>query len=183
MGGRKRWMTGLIVPTFLASMTIAGTMLDMQGVPVGDVEVWGTMNPTQRAVLGALRVHVKTPFGRIPITARATATYDCSATFGGALRYSALVRFLARLKGVDLVSQADGAVELLYPWDCAAPPAEFSGRVVIRDTVLTGFLRLGADSIPLNGRTWTVGDSTYHTYIQAQRLCDPFTVQLNLYER
>lgn len=183
MGGRERWMTGLAVPTLLASMTIAGTVIDMKGVPVGDVEVWGTMNPTSRAVDGALRVHVKTPLGRIPITGHATATYDCSAKFGGALRYSALVRFLARLKNVDLVSQADGAIELLYPWDCAAPPRDFSGRVVIRDTVLTGFLRLGEDSIPLHGRTWAVGDSTYHTYIQAQRLCDPFTVQMNLYER
>ena len=31
------------------------------------------------------------------------------------------------------------------------------------------FLRMGGDSIPLRGDTWNVGDSTYHSYIRAQR--------------
>ena len=49
-------------------------------------------------------------------------------------------------------------------------------------TVLTGFLRLGSDSIPLGGRTWTVGDSSYHSHIQAQRTCEPFIISVKLYE-
>lgn len=179
-----RWAR-LAVPAFPLFLAAAATGIATQGkgVPVGDVEVWGTVDSAHRAVEGALRVHVRTPFGRIPITGHARATYACDASFGGALSYGALVRFFASLRRVDLVSQADGAIHLPYPWECDAPPHTFRGRVDIQDTVLVGFLRLGDDSIPLHGRAWTVGDSTYHTNIEAQRARDPFTVQLNLYER
>ena len=183
MGTSERRVLGLAFPAIVMSLAGVVVATQMKGVPVGDVEVWGTTSPGHREVEGALRVHVRTPFGRIPITGRARATYDCNATFGGALHYGALVRLLAHLQGVDLVSQADGAIELPYAWDCASPPHAFRGRVVIQDSVLSGFLRLGEDSIPLRGRTWTIGDSTYHSLIQAERSCDPFAVRLNLYER
>lgn len=183
MGTSERRVLGMAIPAMLVSLAGVGAATQFKGVSVGDVEVWGTTRPERREVDGALRVHVRTPFGRIPITGHARAAYTCNATFDGTLQYGALVRLFAHIKGVDLVSQADGAIEFPVPWDCESPPREFRGQAVIRDSVLDGFLRLGEDSIPLHGRAWTVGDSTYHSRIQAARACDPFLVRLNLYER
>ncbi|HEX4935642.1 MAG TPA: hypothetical protein VFV33_20820, partial [Gemmatimonadaceae bacterium] len=145
--GRK--IHGIVVALCLAGAAGAGAMWQPRGVPVGDIEVWGTMHPESRTVSGALRVHVKTPIGRIPMTGRARARYRCDATYGGTLEYSTLVRIFAALKGVDLVSEADGVVRLLKEWNCLAPPAAYRGAVQIQDTVLTGFLLLGEDSIRL----------------------------------
>lgn len=180
--GRRR-MVLPAMPVLVASAVATAAVEPGRGVPVGDVEVWGTVDSARREVTGALRVHVRTPFGRIPITGRARATYACDASFGGTLSYGAFVRLLASLRRVDLVSEADGGIEMLHPWECDAPPRAFRGRVEIRDTVLVGFLQLGPDSIPLHGSAWTVGDSTYHTAIEARRTRAPFIVRLNLYER
>jgi hypothetical protein len=181
----RRQDGGVWRPTtvLLALVPLIGAVAVGGGVPVGDVEVWGALRPTQQQVEGALRVHVRTPLGRVPITGRANATYTCNASFIGSLHYGPIVRLLAHFKHVDLVSKAEGAVVLPDEWDCRAAPAGFSGRVTIHDSVLTGFLRLDDDSIPLTGDARTVDDSTYRTIIQAERAVAPFSIRLSLYER
>lgn len=183
MSAHRRRVVGLAVPALLSSMTVAGALTEVRAVPVGDIEVWGALSPEAREVAGAMLVHVKTPIGRIPITGRAHARYDCDATFSGALRYSGLVRLFARLKGVSLVTRAEGAVEHRLSWACATPPDSFRGRVSIRDTILTGFLRIGGDSIPLQGDAWSLGAGAYHARFEAQRDANPFTVRIDVYER
>jgi hypothetical protein len=152
-------------------------------VPVREVELRGHLGDARR-IDAEIRVLLATPFGRIPVTGHVRGAYQCDATFRGDISYGPIIRLIARIRRFDLVSELDGRVNPGEEWRCELMPADsVRGAATIEETRLSGWIRIGEDSIPFNGPSWSVGDSTYHSDLQVRRGARLLDARVNVYER
>jgi hypothetical protein len=157
---------------------------EQKPVPMRDVSLAGVIDPVPRSMAAKVVAAIGTPFGKIPITGHLTIRIDCQGAFAGTISYHPVVRFLARVKRVDLVTELDGALALESPDGCAALAADtVRGTAVVEKTQLRGGLRLAGDSVHFLGPAWTVGDSTYHSIVRVTRATRSLDLRINLYER
>jgi hypothetical protein len=153
-------------------------------VPMREVVLLGIMRPEQREVSAQVIATIGTPIGNIPIRGRILLRVACAGTFRGTITYHPMVRFFARLKGVDLISDVDGAIEPQHVESCATLPADsIRGKALVEKTHLRGALSLAGDSVRFAGPTWMVGDSTYHGLLRVTRGTALMDIHVNLYER
>ena len=109
---------------------------------------------------------------------------ECNGSIRGTISYNPLVRFFARLKRVDLVTDLDGAVVRDSTAACVNLPADsIHGTAMVERTELRGAVRVAGDSVRFIGPTWTVGDSSYHSLLHVTRADSAFDIRINLYER
>ena len=139
-------------------------------VPMREVTLLGVMRPEPREVSAQIIATIGTPIGKIPIRGKLFMRVACAGTFRGTISYHPMVRFFARIKGVDLISDLDGAIAPLQAETCAALTADsIHGKAVVEKTQLRGALSLAGDSVRFSGPTWMVGDSTYHGLLRVTR--------------
>lgn len=146
------------------------------------VTVRGYHSVADRTVDAVITSVVATPFGRIPVHAKVYLDYECTATFRAAVRYHALVRLMAALKGMRLVHSIDGAAEMGPDTTCVALPADsLLGVASVDSLTLTGALQIGADSVRFAGPAWW--DETEDAYHAVLTTADPgcVTVRVNLF--
>ncbi len=153
-------------------------------VPMRDVSLSGVVNPAARSMAARVTAAIGTPFGKVPIHGNLHVRIDCAGAFAGTISYHAVVRFFARLKRVDLVTELDGTIERDQAGDCIVLSADtLRGAAVVEKTELRGGLRLATDSVHFVGPAWTVGDSTYHSLLRVTRSERSLDLRINLYER
>lgn len=153
-------------------------------VPMREVTLLGLMRPEQREVSAQIIATIGTPIGNIPIRGKIFMRVACAGTFRGTISYHPMVRFFARLKGVDLISDVDGAIEPQQVGACATLTADsIRGKAMVEKTQLRGAVRLADDSVRFSGPTWMVGDSTYHGLFRVTRGASMIDIHVNLYER
>jgi hypothetical protein len=157
---------------------------DQKPVPMRDVSLTGVIDPAQRSVAAKVVAAIGTPFGKVPITGHLKIRIDCQGAFAGTISYHPVVRFLARVKRVDLVTELDGSVAHDASESCAPLAADtVRGAAVVEKTQLSGGLRVAGDSVQFVGPAWTVGDSTYHSLLRVTRATRTLDLRVNLYER
>lgn len=170
-------------PALLTVVASAALFLPASPIPLKDVDVRGAVHPVSREVKGIVATAVHIPFGQLRVKGRARASYGCDATFSGTISYGGLVRFFARLKDVSLVTVLDGSIESPEAWSCDVPADSLRGHFSLRDSVLTGHLHFGGDSITMSGPIWTHGDTTFHSILGTTRRGSTYTVRINFYKR
>lgn len=133
-----------------------------------------------------LRAMVGTPIGRVPINGHVHIRYDCEARFTGRITYHPLVRLLAKIKGLELVTGTDGHAVLgdsTATRPCPAlDVANIQGQASVQELQLSGFVRFDADSIAFRGPAWLEGDSVYHSRLTARAWNRDILVVVNLHE-
>jgi hypothetical protein len=153
-------------------------------VPMRDLALRGAITPAVRSVEGVARATIGMPFGRVGINANVHMKYGCDAAFSGTVTYSRVVRFFAKLKGVDLVTQLDGQVKSDQALDCQSSVIDsLVGAVVVDTTLMSGWLKTGQDSLHFRGPAWSTGDSTYHSVLTIVRGKRKYEMKVNMYER
>jgi len=120
-------------------------------IDLDDVAMRGWIEPSAHAVVATIGTAVRLPVGRIRVTGHARVQYRCDGTFDGTVHYAWPVRVAARIKGVELATQLAGEAHVGDGSECQVAANAFAGRFAIRDTVLAGYLRMGNDSIALEG--------------------------------
>ena len=155
-----------------------------KAVPMREVVVLGVMRPEPREVSAHVIATIGTLIGNIPIRGKILVHVACEGTFRGKISYHPMVRFFARLKGVDLISDLDGSIAPPRVNSCATLTADsIHGKAVVERRQLRGAVMLAGDSVRFSGPTWMVGDSTYHGLIRLTRGSSLVDVHVNLYER
>lgn len=149
--------------------------------PVNEVAIDGTVQMQQ--LKGRISTSVSTLVGPLPVHGRVAATHTCEGSFTGTVRYSALVRFAARLKGVHLVTALDGQVSRPDTTSCVVPAETVRGRFWLTDTLLTGHVLAGDSVVTIVGIVRAVGDSAYHAELSPVSGASPPLVSLHLYHR
>ncbi len=115
----------LSYPGMSARLALFVLLTQAKPVPMRDVSLNGSIDPTARAFVGKVVAVIGTPIGRIPITGNVSARVTCTGTFSGYISYSRIVRVFAALKRVDLVTQLDGAIlDSLPDLDAVVPAAQ-----------------------------------------------------------
>ncbi len=100
------------------------------------------------------------------------------------MSYSPIVRFFARLKGVKLVTALDGHIAGLNANDCETfSMLTWLGRAKVDSTILSGWVKVGGDSIILRGSVWNMGDSSYHSVLAFSRGGVPLQLHINMYKK
>lgn len=120
-------------------------------IDLDDVALRGLIQPSARTVVATIRTAVRLPIGRIRVTGHAQVQYRCDGTFDGTVRYAWPLRVAAHIKGVALATQLAGEVHVGDGSECEVAANAFAGQFAIRDTALAGYLRMGDDSIALEG--------------------------------
>jgi hypothetical protein len=155
-------------------------------IPMRDLQLRGTLKDSTRHIEMVAKATIGTPFGRVPVNAHIKIDFDCTSGFVGTVTYSRLVRFFAKLKGIDLVVAMDGTVQSTDStatescMTLAAAP--FLGQALVDTTVMSGWIKLANDSIPFRGPAWMSGDTSYHTSLVAMRAGRQFDLRVNMYE-
>lgn len=153
-------------------------------VPMRDVSLSGVVNPAERSMAASVVAAIRTPLGKIPIRGNLRIRIACTGAFSGTISYHPMVRLLARLKRVDLVTELDGAVAHDAGSECAPLSADtVRGLATVDKTELRGGVRVAGDSVHFTGPAWTVGDSTYHSILRVTSASRSVELQVNLYER
>jgi hypothetical protein len=165
-------------------MAVLVLLQDQKPVPMRDVSLAGVIDPAQRSLAAKVVAAIGTPFGKIPITGHLKIRIDCQGAFAGTISYHPVVRFLARVKRVDLVTELDGSIAQDADSGCSPLAADtVRGAAVVEKTQLSGGLRMAGDSVRFVGPAWTVGDSTYHSLVRVTRATRTLDLRVNLYER
>lgn len=154
-----------------------------RGIPLEEVAVRGVLEPVSHQIRGTISTDVPTPFGRVPVTGHVVAGYTCEGSFAGRVGYGLVVRLAARLKRIELVTRVDGHVVRSASATCAPTTEEIAGRFWIADSVVTGYVRAGTDSLGVAGIVRTVGASAYHAELCPSDGTGAFTASINLSER
>jgi hypothetical protein len=170
---------------------LAGAVLLAPGheraaLPMRNLEIRGAFVGADQRVEAALQAWVATPFGRVPITGRAHVDVACNYTFTGTIGYSGIVRVLAHLKGIGLVTYLRGDVKSDRPLGCdlmRSAADSMRGQVRSESSMLTGWIIFGGDSARFSGPTRTIGDTAYHTRLTLRRGGRRHVVQLWMFER
>jgi hypothetical protein len=170
-------------------MVVPMVLVASLGLAVSDpirltpVHVVGEVQPATRTVDGTITTAVRTPLGNVPVTGHVQAYYRCDATFSGTVRYSPVIRFLARLRGATLVNTMDGRMEAREPWDCRTGRGRFAGRFTFADTVMKGHLLHRGDSIPVDGFAWVRGERQFQSRLMVRHAAGGYTLHVSLAER
>ncbi len=173
-----------IRPSVIAPLAVGALLWQTKPVPMRDISLSGIVNPQARSMAASIVAAIKTPIGKIPIKGNLNIRIDCAGAFIGTISYHPMVRFFARLKRVDLVTELDGTIQRDSTEDCAPLSADtVSGTAVVERTELRGGLRVADDSVHFLGPAWTVGDSTYHSVVRVSRAARSLELRVNLYER
>jgi hypothetical protein len=121
------------------------------GLTIRDLSFRGTFEPLAQHLNATIVTAVHTPFGKLPVGGRVDATYACDGTLQGKVSYSSVILFLARLKGVTLVTSVQASIGVSPEWDCATVPDSITARFVVRDTVVSGKVQFGDRTAELTG--------------------------------
>jgi hypothetical protein len=157
---------------------------EKKAVPMKDVAIYGSAVGADRQVKVVLEAGIGTIFGRIPIRGNTQITYDCQSKFAGKVSYSGWVRFFAKLKRVDLLTDIDGTVAIQDGPECPGLSADsIAGQAAVDSTQLYGWLRMDRDSLSFRGPVWMMGDSSYHATLTAQHRGRQLEMRINMYER
>lgn len=166
------------------AVPVAPAVASAKTVPMRDVTMSGVLNPERRELSAVVVAAIGTPLGRIPIRGNIRVQLECRGAFHGTISYHPVVRFFARVKGVDLITALDGAI--VDPTDdgCVALALDtLRGTATVERTELQGTLVLRGDSIRFIGPAWMVGDSSYHSLLRVTRADRSLDVRINLFER
>jgi len=169
----------------VCALAIASTATSeaQTAVPMKNVEMHATLSSETRQIDAVIRVAVSTPIGRIPVSGHGVLQYNCAGSFSGRMSYNPIVRFFARIKGVALVTALDGHVVTEDPVDCTSSIVRtLFGRADVDSTVMKGWIKMGADSVPFRGPAWKYGDSTYHSILLARMQDKPLELHINMYK-
>jgi hypothetical protein len=155
-----------------------------KNVPMKDVDIRGRAVAPTREVRIVLEAGIGTIFGRVPIRGNTLLTYDCSSAFKGRVSYSAWVRFFAKLKGVDLLTDIDGTVAVAERPECPVVSADvIVGYASVDTSQLSGWVKLDRDSLSFAGPAWVMGDSSYHATLTTSLRGKQVELRVNMYER
>jgi hypothetical protein len=156
----------------------------MKKVPMKDVAIRGNALGHVKEVDIVLEAGIGTIFGRIPIRGNTHLTYDCNSTFTGKVSYSGWVRVIAKVKGVDLLTDMDGTVAIPDRPECPVLSVQsIVGHAAADTTQFYGWLKMDRDSLSFRGPAWMVGDSSYHATLSAVHRGKPLELRVNMYER
>jgi len=120
-------------------------------ISLDDVELRGRLEPVVRHITARIGTTVHVPFGSIDVSGHVSAQYECTGAFSGTVTYSRVIRVLAAIKHVTLVSSVSGRAEPGVEFDCDAPRDSIGGDFHIRDSVLTGLVRYGSERLSVRG--------------------------------
>jgi hypothetical protein len=165
----------VLVPTLLL---LAGSWPRLD-----DVHVRGVVDPATHTVKATLTTGVRTPLGTVPVTGHARGTYRCDASFSGTIRYSPVLRVLARLRGATLVNTLQGHVQTATPWDCAGMADRFAAHLSFQDTLFTGQLIYNDTALPVSGVTALSGPRAFRSSLTARQSTHEYTVHVEFAER
>lgn len=163
------------------ALTLAIAMATHAPFPVNEVAIEGTLQ--MQHLNGRISTSVSTLVGPLPVHGRVAATHTCEGAFTGTVRYSALVRFAARLKRVQLVTALDGQVSRPDATSCVVPFERVRGRFWLTDTLLTGQVLAGDSVVTIVGIVRAVGENAYHAELSAAPGASPPLLSLHLYHR
>lgn len=182
---RRRWSIVAVIVPWLP-LAHQG---DQKPVTMREVSIRGraVATPDGGTVQVVLQAKVATPIGRVPINGHVRLRYDCDARFSGTISYHPLVRLLAKIKGLQLVTATDGRAvvsDSLGPQACPALQANsIEGQASVEALQLSGFIKLDAESLFFRGPAWLVGDTLYHSRFNTRVRERDVLVEMNLYER
>lgn len=177
---RSRWHMLLAVVPCLA----AADGGDRKPVPMRDLALTGSADSASKAVRMVIEASIATPFGRIPFRGHVRLNYDCASRFNARVSYHPVMRFLAKLKGVDLITVIDGNVRMDEGSSCPVLAVrQMRGRALVDVTQMSGWLTLDGDSLDFRGPAWMIGDSSYHSTLTSMRSGRPLELSVNMYER
>jgi len=178
---RSRWrMLFAVVPC----LTLTEGDGDQHPVPMRDVAIRGRAHGLSREVNVVLRARIATPIGKIPIDGHMRLLYDCTSAFTAKVSYNPFVRFFAKLKRVDLITEIDGRVQIDSAPPCPTMDAQrILGRAEIEVTQLSGWLNIDNDSLAFRGPAWMMGDSSYHALLAGTHRGRRMQMSVNMYER
>lgn len=146
-----------------------------------DMELRGVIRPSTRDVKAELRAFVSTPFGSIPVTGYGALTYTCTGQFSGTIEYNPIIRALARLKGIELITRLDGRVAQDGNTECGrGPDMVLAGRAVIDSLSVSGWVRVAADSVAFRGIAWFDGKA-HHGEVESVRRHNKVDVSYSMY--
>jgi hypothetical protein len=158
-------------------------LLPAHEIAVEQLELRARIEPVAREVTGTIGTAVKLPVGSIPVSGRGRVRYRCDGTFDGAVRYGWLVRLAARLKHVELVTRIGGEIDDDGQWRCGLAADTLVGHFEVRDTLLTGWVRSGADSIPLQGGIVQRADTAWSARISRSDDSARFAMRIDFASR
>lgn len=164
---------------------LAATLLILDGAPIRieQIVIHGQVHPVTREVRGTITTDVRIPFGKVPVTGQARVRYGCNAHFSGTLDYGSVVRVLARMKGVALVSVMEGRLDSRESWDCRSAPGDFTARFSLRETAIAGHVVSNGSSVTVSGRAWDAGGGVFHTRMSTTHGGGGYTLHVSFYER
>jgi hypothetical protein len=182
-------LPGIAIRVFASAaivMLVPIASVAQKPIPMRDLQLRGSLKDSTRHIEMVAKATIGTPLGRVPVNAYIHIDFDCTSGFVGTVTYSRLVRFFAKLKGIDLVVAMDGTVQST---DSSATEscmtlaaASFLGQALVDTTVMSGWVKLANDSIPFRGPAWMSGDTSYHTSLVAMRAGRQFDLRVNMYE-
>jgi hypothetical protein len=130
--------------------------------PVNELAIRAAILEPSHEIHGSIGTSVATPFGRLPVKGRVAAGFTCDGAFTGTVGYSLLVRIGARLKGIGLVTALEGQLPPAALSQCTPSVSSVSGRFGITDSIVTGSISTGTDSLAITGVLRASGDTAYH---------------------
>jgi hypothetical protein len=177
----------MLIALRLASVALPLVIVQSGGtkkVPMKDVAIYGSAVGPSRQVKIVLEAGIGTIFGRIPIRGNTVITYDCQSAFTGKVSYSGWVRFFAKLKRVDLLTDMDGTLAIQDRPACPALSVDSIVGQASADTAqFYGWLKMDRDSLSFRGPAWMMGDSSYHATLTAVHRGRQLELRVNMYER
>lgn len=159
-GSRPRGAAAVLAVITCLTMSLPVPLDAQSRIPVRtrDLELRGVIHQQSMRASAELRAYVATPFGRIPVTGHARLTYTCTGSFHGSVDYNVLIRLLARLKDIDLVTHVQGQLIHDRPPRCGSgPDVVVFGQAVTDSLDLSGWARVASDSFTFQGTTWYDG--------------------------
>jgi hypothetical protein len=132
-------------------IAVPALLLASGGLTVRELSFHGTLHAATQQLDATIATAVHTPFGALPIGGQVRATYACDGTVRGIVSYGVIVRFLARLRGLTLVSAAEASIGVRRDWNCRNAPDSVTARFAVNDTIVTGTVKFGGQTGQLTG--------------------------------